>query len=406
MRKRLPVTWLVIIDILLIAAGAGAFYLYLAVVPQAYEVVTVPTVRVHATAVAVAVVRPSVAPEQPAPTLTPTATATLTFSTSSTSTVSPRTEATALSASNSLRSATLTAMPPSTATLAPSLPPTSTRAPATATQPSPTGVKPQTVPRAGTAGTGAELGNGKFADKFTSGNVEQTATSYRSADINVTLTKTQRKGVTYYVQDIYLRYVDNLRTAFARNTYGRAISAWDLDIANANNAIGAINGDWYGTGIIGAVIRNGVLYHARAEGDVCVLYMDGTIKVFAPSQFDAEREMAAGAYQAWDFGPGLMTPEGKAIAKFGGGIAGLNPRTAIGYFEPGHYAFVVVDGRQPGYSSGMTLTQLAALFEELGCKVAYNLDGGQTSEMVYGGRVVNQPYRGGRPVSDIIFVGE
>jgi exopolysaccharide biosynthesis protein len=116
--------------------------------------------------------------------------------------------------------------------------------------------------------------------------------------------------------------------------------------------------------------------------------------------------MADGAYQAWSFGPGLMTREGKAIGVFNHPLAGLNPRTAIGYVEPGHYVFVVVDGRQPGYSSGMTLAQLAALFEKLDCKVAYNLDGGQTSEMVFNGKVVNHPYRGGRPTSDIVYVGE
>jgi exopolysaccharide biosynthesis protein len=54
----------------------------------------------------------------------------------------------------------------------------------------------------------------------------------------------------------------------------------------------------------------------------------------------------------------------------------------------------------------MTLAQLATLFQDLGCKVAYNLDGGQTSEMVFNGKVVNHPYRGGRTTSDIIYVGE
>jgi exopolysaccharide biosynthesis protein len=236
--------------------------------------------------------------------------------------------------------------------------------------------------------------------------VARTANEYRSANVSVTLTRTERNGVTYYVQDIYVRSVEHLRTALAGNTFGRLITGWTPDLADANRAIGAINGDFYGTGTIGAVIRNGTLYHSQADGDVCVLFYDGTMKVYAPGEFDAEQVMAAGAYQAWDFGPGLMTPEGKATGVFDSGIAGRNPRTAVGYVEPGHYAFVVVDGRQPGYSNGMTLAQLAALFEELGCKVAYNLDGGQTSAMTFGGQVVNRPFRGGRTTSDIIYVAE
>ena len=60
-------------------------------------------------------------------------------------------------------------------------------------------------------------------------------------------------------------------------------------------------------------------------------------------------------------------------------VQGLNPRSAVGYYEPGHYCFVVIDGRQPGYSKGATLMQLAQLFESLGCKEAYNLDGGKSA---------------------------
>jgi exopolysaccharide biosynthesis protein len=406
-KKRIPVVWLVVLDFLLIAAGAGAFYLFLGVLPQPYEVVAVPTRPARPTAAIVALV------SSPPPTATLTARLT--------STIEPtRTPAPSATPARRTTTSVAAAGPPSPAATLPATAPAPpaataepTQVPATAT-PRPTVTKPAAtkppaataVPATTPAASSGGLGNGKFSDRFTNGDVVRTATTYQSPDINVTLSKVQRKGVTYYVQDIYVRYTDNLRTAFARNTYGRQIAGWPVDIANANGAIGAINGDWYGTGVPRAVIRNGVLYNGRAEGDVAVLFSDGTMKVYPASEFNAQQVMAAGAYQAWDFGPGLLTPEGKAIGKFSGGIAGLNPRTAIGYFEPGHYALVVVDGRQPGYSNGMTLAQLATLFEELGCKAAYNLDGGQTSQMVWGGQLANHPYRGGRPASDIIFVGE
>ena len=157
-------------------------------------------------------------------------------------------------------------------------------------------------------------------------------------------------------------------------------------MAKENNAIAAINGDYYGIGASGVVIRNGVLYNSRPDGDVCVLFYDGTMKVYQAAEFDAQKVMAAGAYQAWSFGPSLLSADGKALSSFRGPVSGTNPRTAIGYYEPGHYVFVLVDGRQAGYSDGMTLAQLSALFEELGCKVAYNLDGGKTSVMTFGGK--------------------
>ena len=177
-------------------------------------------------------------------------------------------------------------------------------------------------------------------------------------------------------------------------------------MAQENGAVAAINGDYYGIDANGVVIRNGTLYSDRVEGDVCVLFYDGTMKVYTAAEFDAEEVMAAGAYQAWSFGPSLLSGDGTAISSFSSRVSRTNPRTAIGYYEPGHYAFVVVDGRQAGYSDGMTLAELSALFEELGCRVAYNLDGGKSSAMTIGGALVNQPSQGGRQTSDIIYIGE
>jgi exopolysaccharide biosynthesis protein len=246
----------------------------------------------------------------------------------------------------------------------------------------------------------------RFADKFTDGEVVSTDTVYISEDVNVTLTEVQENGVTYYVQDIYLRSIEYLRTAFARGTYGRSITAWVLDMAQDNDAIAAINGDYYGVNGRGVVIRNGVLYSDNVEGDVCVLFYDGTMEVIGAADFDAPEVMARGAYQAWSFGPSLLSGDGEALANFNSRISGVNPRTAIGTYEPGHYVFVVVDGRQAGYSDGMTLVELSGLFEKLGCQLAYNLDGGKTSAMTFGDTLANQPAQGGRANSDIIFVSE
>lgn len=234
----------------------------------------------------------------------------------------------------------------------------------------------------------------------------ETATGYKSGDISVALTQVQENGVTYYIEDIYLKNITSLRSAFAQDTYGRSIVDRVLNIAQENDAIAAINGDYYGAGTIGVVIRNGQLYSDRVDGDVLVLFYDGTMQAYAASEFDADAAMAQGAYQAWSFGPSLLSGDGQALTGFLSGIAGANPRTAIGYYEPGHYVFVVVDGRQAGYSNGMTLAQLAALFEKLGVQVAYNLDGGKTSQMTFGDALVNQPTQGGRTTSDIIYITE
>jgi hypothetical protein len=75
----------------------------------------------------------------------------------------------------------------------------------------------------------------------------------------------------------------------------------------------------------------------------------------------------------------------------------LHPRTAIGYSQNGKFLYiVVVDGRQPFYSQGMTLAELADLMVKLGAQDAMNLDGGGSSTLVIRGadgepRLLNSP---------------
>jgi exopolysaccharide biosynthesis protein len=75
----------------------------------------------------------------------------------------------------------------------------------------------------------------------------------------------------------------------------------------------------------------------------------------------------------------------------------LQPRTAIGYSSNGRFIYlVVVDGRQPFYSDGITLNELATLMISLGAQYAMNLDGGGSSTMVVEGtdgrpRILNSP---------------
>jgi exopolysaccharide biosynthesis protein len=61
----------------------------------------------------------------------------------------------------------------------------------------------------------------------------------------------------------------------------------------------------------------------------------------------------------------------------------VHPRTAIGFDDTGKWLLLmVVDGRQPLYSEGVSLYELAFLFRERGCTQAVNVDGGGSSIML------------------------
>ncbi len=82
-----------------------------------------------------------------------------------------------------------------------------------------------------------------------------------------------------------------------------------------------------------------------------------------------------------------------------------NPRTGVGVTAGGKILMVVVDGRQAGWSVGVSLPKFAAIFRRLGAVSALNLDGGGSSTMVVRGDVVNRPSSGReRSVSTALMV--
>jgi exopolysaccharide biosynthesis protein len=245
----------------------------------------------------------------------------------------------------------------------------------------------------------------KFKTQFTTGGVEQTATSYKSPRVSVTIEKIQTGGVTYTMADIYVSDIRYFKTAFATGKYGRSLTDTVLDMATINKAIVAMSGDYYGIRDKGVVIRNGVLYRETLYRDVLLMNNDGRMETFTAADFNINTVLKQGAWQSWSFGPMLLT-DGKPMTTFNSDVTSLNPRSAVGYYEPGHYCFVLVDGRQPGYSNGMTMKQLSQLFYDLGCKVAYNLDGGQSALLTFKDKVVNSPYNGGRNISDIVYIAD
>jgi hypothetical protein len=80
-----------------------------------------------------------------------------------------------------------------------------------------------------------------------------------------------------------------------------------------------------------------------------------------------------------------------------------HPRSALGW-SPTHIYLVVVDGRQPRLSMGMTLAELAQYFARMGCTDAMNFDGGKSAQMWLNGRILNSPCHGEDTVANSLLV--
>ena len=238
-----------------------------------------------------------------------------------------------------------------------------------------------------------------------------TETSYSDGNISVALTTYRYLDTDVYVADVTLSDADYLKTAFAENTYGRNITQKTSVMADSVGAILAINGDYYGAQRSGYVIRNGVLYRDRSSGNEdLVIYRDGSFGIVNESEVSAQALLDAGAWNVLSFGPALVTDGAVAVDENDevGRAMASNPRTAIGVIDDLHYVFVVSDGRT-SENDGLTLYELADFLQSLGCKTAYNLDGGGSSSMVFMGEVINNPVNGRRSsersVSDIVYIG-
>ena len=267
----------------------------------------------------------------------------------------------------------------------------------------------------------------KFADKFTD-QIVSTDTSYTSPNVSVQLSyhqydtgkldksnsgKHEKYGtkISYVLADIYVGDITCFQTALAKDTYGVGYSEKLTDMSARMKSVLAVNGDSYSNNRHednGTIIRNGVIYrNKQTTEETCVLNWDGTMDIYQPGQVDLQQLVDRGAYQSWIFGPSLLDESGKAKSTFltWDYIRESHPRTAIGYYEPGHYCLLLVDGRQDS-SRGMFLDEMAKVFEDLGCKAAYNLDGGHCSFMTMKNQVANHPYKPEHEVEDGIFITE
>ncbi|MFZ8758489.1 phosphodiester glycosidase family protein [Microbacterium sp. HMH0099] len=241
-----------------------------------------------------------------------------------------------------------------------------------------------------------------------------TDTSWSDGSTSVSLSTVTTDTLTYYVADVVLGDATDLRSAFANNQFGENITQTTSEIAAANDAIFAINGDYYGFRSTGIEIRNGVVYRDEGAREGLAFYTDGHVEVYDETQTTADDLLASGVWNTLSFGPAIVE-DGQVVDGIDSvevdtnvgnhSIQGDQPRTAVGVIDENHLVFVVVDGRQEGYSEGVTLPELADIMLSLGATTAYNLDGGGSSTMYFNGEVVNSPSNGGeRGTSDILYV--
>ena len=130
---------------------------------------------------------------------------------------------------------------------------------------------------------------------------------YVDEQIAIEITRHRWDNSDVYVADILLMSPEYLKTALAKGVYGKNVTQTTSEIAEANGAILAVNGDYYGSRDSGYVLRNGVAYRAAGKRgrDVLVIGEDGVFSIGQEGAVTVKALQTAGARQVLSFGPVL-----------------------------------------------------------------------------------------------------
>ncbi|MFB3787862.1 MAG: phosphodiester glycosidase family protein [bacterium] len=178
------------------------------------------------------------------------------------------------------------------------------------------------------------------------------------------------------------------------------------EFAKHSGAIAVINGGFFSVhpnralGLVAA--HNRVLYppHAGTQERGAVGFSPTDILIdwisaddIQNNRFQSGKAEWNQCYAALGAGPILIK---KGQSRLDTSLEGFNktqtaPRTAIAKTKDGHVLLVVIDGRQPDWSAGVTLEELTELFLARGVNEALNLDGGGSSVMVVQNQVLSRP---------------
>ena len=237
---------------------------------------------------------------------------------------------------------------------------------------------------------------------------------YRSPSLYVDVNRVfdEENTITYFVADIRLQNGETERGGFPVIGKPNSKNVEVYKIAQNYKSVIAVNGDFLDdvpADPKGVIIRDGIVCVDDDKADTLAFMPDGTMKIFEPGEITSDDLVSQGVKNSFSFGPTLIKDGVIAEGLDKQRLRSKNPRTAVGMIEPYHFLLIVVDGRQKGYSTGMTLQELADLFASYDCEVAYNFDGGASATMNFMGENISQyggSTTGQRRVSDTLMFGE
>ena len=248
-----------------------------------------------------------------------------------------------------------------------------------------------------------------------------TEAGYEDDSIRVQMETREEDGVIWRIAWVEVASPTQLRTGVA-GTVNKPKNRLVKTIAAECNAVVALNGDWFSNDPDKTTFEYRMGQKIRSKTnrykDILIIDENGDFHIIMAAEPDIQKaaiQAVAKEHQivnAFTFGPALVDggevlnlKKGHAYQlgrkDYGYNSQGKEPRSAIGQLDTLSYVFVIAEGR--GDSEGVTHQELADFMGTLGCRAAFNLDGGGTATLVFNGEVYNKIGGDPRQQSDIIY---
>lgn len=217
---------------------------------------------------------------------------------------------------------------------------------------------------------------------------------YHDASIDVRIETFQWEQSKIWAVRVNLTDPSQLRTGLAGRYPGKKTQRVG-DMATRFNAVLAINGDYFSYHETGIVVRNGktLRFKPNRSRDTLVIDDKGDFTILSPTTREGFESLDSPVMHAFCFGPGLVI-DGQVLEDVNHITLNLgkNKRTqriALCQMGPLDYLILACEGPENKGSKGLTLLQMAQLCKKMGCRNAYNLDGGSSATIALKGKKIN-----------------
>ena len=234
---------------------------------------------------------------------------------------------------------------------------------------------------------------------------------YRDATILALVWRERINNRSATVAEIKVADGSQLRRKLAEDTYGSSVQSYASKLAESANAVVAMNADFYGFRQIGVTVYQRQLFRFSPDKlDNCFINSKGEMLFMKAGSIQDEMQM----YQyiaendvlfSLSFGP-ILIDNGELQYCAGYPIGEMDreySRAGLGMLDDLHYIYMTVNHCN-GQNPRCNVNEFAEIMYSKGCIKAYNLDGGQTSEIVFHGKPINYiDFNAERTVTDIIY---